>query len=448
MTSVKSPPAFSLRAFTATVAAVIIIFPDVGHSATWVSRSGDWFTGTNWGAGSIPNDAEDVTLANGGTAQITNNSTALLKTLFLNNGAIAISGDGVKLSSWVAYIGSSGTGTLAISNGAVVGSYGSSQTNYIGYDSRGIGSVTVFGRTSSWGNSQNQSLHIGESGTGEFTLSYYGSALASTVLLGVNAGSKGTLNFGSYTNSSPPYSLSGTLTANQIVFGAGTGVINFNQSDSTTLWIPVSGTGSVVQRGQGVTTIYGGQSYSGTTAAQAGTLLLNGALLSSANSVVVHSNSTFGGMGTIAGTVTVDGTFAPGSLPNSFGGLFVNNNVFLNSTAVLTMTLLGPDSCTKLDVRGAFNVASTAQLSIISLGTLSMGDSFVLFPGTRPFFAADKIILPDLSLNLFWDVSQLSTAGRISVIPEPAIVYLLAAAIALCGLQRRLTSKANFQSKE
>ncbi len=457
--------------FFIAAAGAFLASPNVATAAnqTWTnSGTGDWFTGTNWSGGSAPAGGEDALLNNGGTAQIVNNFTPQLATVFIRNGGVSISGSNSSLlngasyvgyssgdngtvgvsgsgSSWFSsqfYIGYSGTGSVSILNGGEVIDTSGSQTEYIGVTAQGNGTVTISGTNSRLNKSSGPlvSIHIGEQGKGTVTLANGGTVRASTVSLGVAAGSRGTLNFGAYAGGDT----AGTLTATNIVFGAGTGTINFNQTNSMTFSTPISGTGTVVQHGSGTTTLTGTQSYSGNTAVNIGTLLINGSLSSATNAVAVAQNSTLGGTGTISGATAVSGILAPGN--NGIGTLTINNNVSMDSTSVLVMELSGSSSYDQLYVGGAFTVNSNAQLtlSLVNGYSPAEGDSFTLLTGNRAVFATNRMNLPGLSSGLFWNTAQLGTTGQISVVPEPATTGLLIVGLAFCGLWR--FCKVNFPS--
>jgi autotransporter-associated beta strand protein len=85
------------------------------------------------------------------------------------------------------------------------------------------------------------------------------------------------------------------LNATSIVFGSGDGTIQFNQSGAFTFSTPVSGAGSLVQRGTGTTTITGTHTYTGHPLVTAGTLIVNGTISNS--SVIVNANCTLSGSG-------------------------------------------------------------------------------------------------------------------------------------------------------
>jgi autotransporter-associated beta strand protein len=98
-----------------------------------------------------------------------------------------------------------------------------------------------------------------------------GSVLAPNLTIASQLDSSGTVNIGSLGGSDT----AGSLGYTPIAFGAGTGVLNFNQTDTATLTELISGstgTNTVNQRGSGTTILSAANSYSGTTAISAGTL--------------------------------------------------------------------------------------------------------------------------------------------------------------------------------
>ncbi|MCM3879179.1 MAG: autotransporter-associated beta strand repeat-containing protein, partial [Vicinamibacterales bacterium] len=112
----------------------------------------------------------------------------------------------------------------------------------------------------------------------------------------------------------------GTLVANTISLQGNVtnnSAVIFDQSVAGTYAGTISGTGSVTKLGAGVLTLSGANTYSGSTLVSAGTLAVDGSLGSTP--VSVQSGATLGGVGTIAGPVTIEsgGTLAPGLSPGT-----------------------------------------------------------------------------------------------------------------------------------
>jgi T5SS/PEP-CTERM-associated repeat protein/autotransporter-associated beta strand protein len=180
-------------------------------------------------------------------------------------------------------------------------------------------SVLVTGAGSTWTNTKE--VRVGGSGTGTLTVSDGGSVAATSVLIGQNADSAGTLNIGRFgTNDS-----AGTISAPTIAFGNSTNAraINFNQSNATTISAVISGNGSVNQLGSGTTTLSASNTYTGATTVSGGGLLVSGSIASSA--VTVQSGGILGGSGTVGAVIVQSGgTINPGSSP---GTLNINGDI-------------------------------------------------------------------------------------------------------------------------
>ncbi|MGO4700633.1 autotransporter-associated beta strand repeat-containing protein [Dyella sp. 2RAB6] len=121
---------------------------------------------------------------------------------------------------------------------------------------------------------------------------------------------------------------------------ADNGTLAFNRSDSYAFGGLVSGSGALVQKGSGTAVLTGANSYTGTTAVQSGTLLVNGNQVAATGATTVQSGATLGGMGTIGGDVTVaDGaTLSPGDA-GAAGTLTINGNLALGANSKLAYQL-------------------------------------------------------------------------------------------------------------
>lgn len=80
----------------------------------------------------------------------------------------------------------------------------------------------------------------------------------------------------------------------------------------------VSGT-DLTKTGGGILTLAGTNSYTGLTAVAAGTLRVDGDSSAATGAVTVAVGATLGGIGTVGGAVTVDGSVAPGSPTGTLG---------------------------------------------------------------------------------------------------------------------------------
>jgi T5SS/PEP-CTERM-associated repeat protein/autotransporter-associated beta strand protein len=245
-------------------------------------------------------------------------------TLVINNGAVVDSRStiiGVKAgslgsvtvtgSSWRTedfFVGFEGSGALTITGAGHVTTANCVVCVEVGLNPSSRGTVTVTGSGSTW--SIDRSIFVGGShgGTGELTIADGGKVSAGGVMLAQASGSTGTLNIGAPAGA--PAVAPGTLDTPSVVFGAGTGAINFNHTATDYLFAPtISGHGAVNLLA-GTTTLTGTNTYTGGTA-------INGSTLA------VAADANLGGA---AGRLT----FAGGTLQFS-SGFTTNRVVTLNA---------------------------------------------------------------------------------------------------------------------
>ena len=323
----------------------------VKTSGGWTSSSGT-FTVGNGGTGTL-----DV--QSGGTVS---SITSILGATSTGTGTANVDGTNSHWTTGALRIGSIGTGTLGVTNGGVVTTNASGEIG-TGAATTGNGSATISGTNSTWVVAGN--LTVGLSGTGSLTINSGGLVTAGGLSMGLkngssgtlsvsggtftsgtditvgqnldtgtttatlnisgggtvnatstsglnvarDAGTIGTLNIGAYAGGTT----AGALNSSKVVFGSGTGTVNFNQTDSTTFSAQISGGGSVNQRGSGTTTLSGYNGYTGATTVSSGKLMVdnyNG--LSSG--VSVSAGATLGGHGYVS-KISGDGLVSPGNSP-------------------------------------------------------------------------------------------------------------------------------------
>ena len=291
-----------------------IIGSEAGASSNSVTVSG---SGSNWtSSGSLvvgsSGTGNSLVVSSGGMVQTgsTPTSTVLGYNAGSSNNSVVVTGSGSTLTSSGVIVGYSGTGnSLVITNGGSMQS--SDYDAVIGYNPIATGnSVQVTGSGSLWQTAYG--IQVGGSGAGTLTVADGGAVTATQTTIAEFAGSSGVLNIGRFGQSDA----AGTLSTPTIAFGAGSGRINFNQSNSTTLSSVISGNGAVYQLGSGTTVLSGQNTYTGTTTVANGQLSVNGSLGNT--SVVVLAGAELGGTGSIAGPVSIaaGGSLAPG---NSIG---------------------------------------------------------------------------------------------------------------------------------
>jgi fibronectin-binding autotransporter adhesin len=253
--------------------------------------------------------------------------------------------------------------------------------------------VLVTGTNSRWNNGGE--LYVGEDGKGaSLTVANGGTVAAASITIGVSAGSSATLNIGRLgTNDT-----AGMITTPTIAFGAGTGTINFNQSDATTVSAAISGAGSLNQRGVGTTTLSGNNTYSGGTTINAGALQLGnggttgslgvGAVTNNASLIVNRSDAftlanTISGTGgftqTGSGTTTLSGVNTYGGTTTVAGGTLqvanlanagANSAIGTNATIILTNGGV-------FSYAGASNSAMNRTINLAGDGVFGVSNSTV-----------------------------------------------------------------------
>jgi T5SS/PEP-CTERM-associated repeat protein len=283
------------------------------NNSMLVTGEGSAWNGDGIGVGFLGSD-NSLIISNGGT--VVNSFAEIGIGAFSSNNRVLVTGTG---STWTnrdeLVVGTQGSGnSLVISNGGVVES---ATTGSIGYDvAASNNSVLVTGANSLWTNSGD--LNVGYGGSNNtLTVANGGTVAASNIRIGEQTGSSGTLNIGRFgTNDA-----AGTIITPTIAFGAGTGTINFNQSDATTMSAVISGAGSLNQLGAGTTTLSASNSYTGATTVASGELKVNGSISGSA--VTVQSGAALSGSGAV-GALSGAGSINPGNSPGILTAVSLN----------------------------------------------------------------------------------------------------------------------------
>ena len=315
------------------------------NAATW-SNAGYLEVGVN-GSGSL-------SISGGGTVT---DSNGIIGNAGGSSGAVTVTGSGsLWTNSGSLIVGDYGTGSLTISGGTVYDPNG-----YIGYSTSSngaTGSVTMNGGL--WSNSS--SVAIGNGGVGNLTLGGNGTlSAASGVTIASQVGSVGALNIGSLGGSDAAAGIS--LVTPSITFGSGSGTINFNQADTFTLSIPVSGPGSLQQLGSGTTIISGSNSYTGTT------LIAGGTLVAVSTNALGTGSVTLGGG--ISATLNLTTNVTVGSFTWDSNGVIAmtpgQQHLFINAAFI---NGLGTNSVDAFNF-GGVTLMNTNPVTLITFGTNS-----------------------------------------------------------------------------
>lgn len=326
--------------------ATYISWTNNSNGTAIIDGAGSELRGTQLGIGSNGSSTGLLRVQNGGKVGSTTNHIQIgLATN--SNGTAIVTGAGSELNSnSQLQVGVNGTGTLAIQDGSRAASNGIA---YIGTNANSTGTVLVDGAGSAL--SSGSTLRVGNSGTGTLTVSRGGLAQSTGILhIAFNNNSTGTLNIGAAEGDAP--AAAGIIDAPSIAFGAGTGRIVFNHTNTDYQFATDMTGNGTLDFLSGATVLTGdGSLFTGTAAVNGGTLRVNGIL--SAVGTTVENGGRFGGTGTI-GDLIVDngGTLAPG---NSIGTVNVANAVF-NPGAVYEVELNAAGQSDLLNASGTVTV--------------------------------------------------------------------------------------------
>jgi outer membrane autotransporter protein len=255
----------------------------------------------------------------------------------------------------------------------------------------GAGSVTLGSATLTSGNDNTNTMFSGTiSGSGRLTKIGSGTFVLTgdNTYTGGTTISAGTLQLG---NGGTTGSIIGNVVDNSI--------FAINRSDTFTFGGAISGTGAFQQSGPGTTILSGDNTYTGTTAVNAGTLVVNGSIANSA--VTVNAGATLAGNGTVGPTAILsDGTFAPGTMT-------VAGNLAFQSGA-LYLVQLNPSVASSTNVTGTASLAGTV---VVLLSSGFVRSSPILFAagglGGTTFDAVRAVNLPaDFSASLSYTATS------------------------------------------
>jgi outer membrane autotransporter protein len=293
-------------------------------------------------------------------------------TLTIENGGTVdvagLVGAGIGVGSFTQSVGTINvlSGGALISNSGGLGAINGVNIGGVIGGADSTGAALVSGAGASW--IVNGGLFVGgatnlglDPGTGTVTIANGGAIRASEgVTLAPDAGSFGTLNLGAAPGSAAV--APGTLDTPTVIFGNGTGAINFNHTAADYVFAAaISGPGAVNQIA-GTTILSGNSTYTNATTISGGVLRVNGSLGNTA--VTVDNGGKLGGSGSIAGPVTVaaGGIIAPG---NSIGTLTLGGNFTQAAGAIYQVELNTAGQSDLLVVGGTATIQNGAVLQVI-----------------------------------------------------------------------------------
>ena len=262
-------------------------------------------------------------------------------------GSLSVDGAGSSLSTTsYTVVGWNGTGSAVVSNGGQV----NTQQGMIGYFAPGSGTLRVTGAGSQWIGTTY--LLVGYGGNGTLTVDSGGlvriSDGAGRIFIANQAGSTGTVNIGAASGATAQ--AAGILDVSELRFGAGTGRIVFNHTESSyALNAAITGAGTVLVE-NGTTVLGGANTYSGATRIRSGTLELATATAAGTSTIELGGGSgtptlRFGGSYTVANAMTMaagGGTIDTGGHAVVLSGALGGTDGFTKSgSGSLTLTGTG-----------------------------------------------------------------------------------------------------------
>jgi T5SS/PEP-CTERM-associated repeat protein len=391
----------------------------IGVNATASNNSvlvtGTGSTWTNLGSLNVGNSgsSNSLVISNGGRVVSTDGFIGRLASSS-NNRVLAAGSGSVWTNTGDFYVGYEASGnSLVITNGgSVVNSDG-----YIGADiTSSNNSVLVTGTGSTWTNSGRLKVgYFGSSNT--LTVADGGAVSATDITIAAQTNSSGTLNIGQFGANGA----GGTVNANTITFGSGTGVINFNQSNAVTIAADISGNGALNFYGTGAVSLSGSNSFTAGITQQANTTLVldNASALGTGTLTQIDATAqtVVNTSGTIANAMSLYNLrFQTGATLS--GAITLNNAIFnvdTGQSAVLGGILSGAGGITKngfgtLTVSGA-NIFTGA--TFLNNGTLVTTTTSALGTGNVTLNAGTIQI--NSALNLAGTLDWASTNATVAI---------------------------------
>ncbi|MEO9458794.1 MAG: autotransporter domain-containing protein [Lentilitoribacter sp.] len=270
-------------------------------------------------------------------------------------------------------IGRRGTGILNILDGAVFTSGDGVTTAFAKVGVETNASGTV--TISGTNSAWNHSgiLGIARSGTGVVSVSDSGALVADDINIAFAAGSIGTLNIGGADGSAA--TSAGTVTATQIAAGAGTATLNFNHTDTNYSFATKLDGDLTVNNTAGTTNVTGDlSSFTGTINANGGSLYINTTV---ANAAAINVNGgTLGGAGTLnAISIGNGGTLAPG---NSIGTINISGNASLGAGSTYAVEIDSAGNTDLLNVGGTLSIDPTAVVNLAPENGTDDGSTYTI----------------------------------------------------------------------
>jgi len=171
----------------------------------------------------------------------------------------------------------------------------------------------------------------------------------------------------------------------------GSALLTVDQASDSSYAGSITGSGGLTKSGAGTLDLTGNSTYAGATLVSAGSLLVNGSLLSS---VQVASGALLGGTGSV-GDVTVDagGILAPG---NSIGTLTIDGDLTFDSGSLYQVEVDAAGNTDRIIVTGQASLAGTVQV-LAGAGEYSLGTTYNILSSGSPLLGQFDAVTSNLA---------------------------------------------------
>ena len=196
--------------------------------------------------------------------------------------------------------------------------------------------------------------------------------------------------------------------ADDFVTAAG-GTIDTNGFDLT-ISGNISGPGGLTKSGAGNLTLSGAGSWTGATAVNAGSLIVNGS--TGTGPMTVGAGATLGGQGTIGGNAAASGTIAPGT-SGSMGTLSITGHLVFNAGSTFRVRANESGQSDRLVVSGGTTIGGGTVDVRAASGSWSTGQNYTILTsagGRTGTFSSVTTDLAFLSPTLTYDANNVYLA--------------------------------------
>ncbi len=190
----SAPPSLQrfalIRSASAALLACLFSAGGLQAASTWIGGTGNFSDETNWSTGEVPDGADDILVANGGTAQVTTFNPAQDGTVDGSSTIQLFAGAGTKLGLLGELIvGLSGQGTITIGDQALlINDELENYNSYFGYDAGSEGVLESTG-----GQFYTDKLYLGYNGSGSMSFTSGSQMFTGEAWLGLLPGSVGVI---------------------------------------------------------------------------------------------------------------------------------------------------------------------------------------------------------------------------------------------------------------